>query len=107
MKAASRVAVCAVIIAAAGPFAAYAISPASNGVGDGEANVPFASPLVAAQEGTGRAAAAGVRDPGDRGDRPDRAARRDRDRDAAGRVRDRAPDSGCAGASCESPHAAP
>ena len=44
MKTAIRwVVLCVVGAAAAAPYAASAASPASNGAGDGEANVPFAS----------------------------------------------------------------
>ena len=51
------VVLCVVGAAAAAPFAANALSPASNGVGDGEANVPFAT--VGADEWGGGSVAPG------------------------------------------------
>jgi hypothetical protein len=107
MKAASRVVVCAVVIAAAGSPAAYAVNPASNGVGDGEANVPFASPLVSPQD-AGRADDRArdrdrgtIRDRSDRGDR-DRS-RRDRDGTGSGSSGDRAEDSDSSGPPSDRP----
>lgn len=50
MKAAIRVVVACAVGVAAGSSAARAVTPASNGVGDGEANVPFASSPSGARE---------------------------------------------------------
>ena len=43
------------MVGGAAPFGAHAVSPMSNGVGDGEANVPFASPLGTGADEGGRA----------------------------------------------------
>ena len=51
MKNALRWAMVIVVGLASAPYAAYAASPMSNGVGDGEANVPFASTPTGGGEG--------------------------------------------------------
>ena len=54
MKTAFRWVVMSVVgLATAAPYAANAWSPASNGVGDGEANVPFANTLASGADETG------------------------------------------------------
>lgn len=75
MKTAMRrwVVLCVVGAAAAAPHAANALSPASNGSGDGEANVPFAT--VGADEWSGGVAPGQLRGDEARGKVAGRAAR--------------------------------
>ena len=98
MKAALRWVVIGMVGVTAAPFGAYAVGPMSNGVGDGEANVPFASQGMGADEGAGRA----------RADRAPYGADRRKVAGRSGRATDRpAPADGTGSAASQGDDAAP